>query len=150
MRFFALVFVSAILTGCIAVEEPKFINGNYYMAGGPNCRGYRLEPDNSILCVDSNMNRTGYRYPMTDQQIQMYMHEDNAYRESLKRDKTKHTTCSTLYGITSCTTRQVSSQVFNSSVLNNECKLTNSSQVFTQPPIYLWANQEETINSTAR
>lgn len=60
--------------GCARTATPNNIAGKFYMAGDSNCVRYRQLSSTRILCIDTNGAETGYRDAMTDQELQMYMH----------------------------------------------------------------------------
>jgi hypothetical protein len=76
------VLFSTFVTGCGA--SPQFIRGHYYMTGDSNCRLSRPLTDTSINCYNSDDELTGSRNAMTDQQMQMHMHEEREYNESIR------------------------------------------------------------------
>lgn len=47
------------------------------MAGDNNCRYMRQLEENKIMCSDSSHKDIGYRHAMTNQQLQMYMHQQS-------------------------------------------------------------------------
>jgi len=57
--------------------KPNFVQGNYYMTGDSNCIKGNVVNSNTIKCYTSDGKMTGYRAAMTDQQVQMYMHNEN-------------------------------------------------------------------------
>lgn len=63
-----------ILTGCASTAMPNNIAGKFYMAGDSNCVRYRQLTNSRIMCIDENGREVGYRDAMTDQELQMYMH----------------------------------------------------------------------------
>ena len=67
---------------------PKLIQGSYYMMGDVNCRSYRFESSTSgVYCYNSDGEVTGYRSAMNNQQLQMYM-----YNQQMEQAKSS-TTC---------------------------------------------------------
>ena len=75
-RLFLLLILSSvsITYGC-ATARPNFYNGKYYMAGDDNCRYMRQIATDRIMCSNANHVDIGYRDAMTDQQLQMYMNQ---------------------------------------------------------------------------
>ena len=73
MKKISLVCLLLALVGCSA--SPQFIRGNYYMTGDSNCKLYREITATSINCYTSDDKLVGYRNAMTDQELQMYRHE---------------------------------------------------------------------------
>lgn len=73
------ILLAVILSGCASSDSPapNFINGHYYMAGDSNC--YRARPlvPAGIECLNKQNEATGYRQPMTDQELMMYQHSVN-------------------------------------------------------------------------
>jgi hypothetical protein len=61
------------LSGC-STGGPQFLRGNYYYTGDSNCKYSRQLTNTSITCYNSDNEVTGYRNAMTDQQLQMYRH----------------------------------------------------------------------------
>jgi hypothetical protein len=47
------------------------------MAGDLDCQSMTQLDDSRVVCYDSSKNVTGYRNAMTDQQLQMYMHQQS-------------------------------------------------------------------------
>jgi hypothetical protein len=65
------------LGGCTTYAQPNFYNGKYYMAGDDSCRYMRQLEANKVMCSDSSHKDIGYRLAMTNQQLQMYMHQQS-------------------------------------------------------------------------
>jgi len=63
------------LTGCASAARPFSLNGNYFLAGDKNCARYRELSSNSIMCLDKHGKEIGYRNAMTNQDLQMYMQQ---------------------------------------------------------------------------
>jgi len=75
MRMIGISIFAVLLSSCAAM--PNFYNGKYYMAGDENCRYMRPLDENRIICSNSSHIDTGHRAAMTDQQLQMYMHQES-------------------------------------------------------------------------
>jgi hypothetical protein len=84
MKKFALVGLSLLIAGCSYSPSPKFINGNYYMGGDENCQMYSIA-GNRILCKDENGTVTGYRSPMTNQDLQMYQFQQQQAQQQINQ-----------------------------------------------------------------
>lgn len=67
-----VVLASVLIAGCASSAQPKLVRGNYYMVGDSNCVGGHLMTDNHFLCFDKEQNPTGYRLPLSTQQLQAY------------------------------------------------------------------------------
>lgn len=78
LKYVALtITLGFAMSGCANNPMPNFYNGKYYMAGDDNCKFMRqIEPD-KVMCQNSSHRDTGYRIAMTDQQLQMYMHQQS-------------------------------------------------------------------------
>lgn len=74
MKIFGILAFVVLLSSCAA---PNFYNGKYYMAGDSDCVSMKQLDDNKIVCYDHSKKETGYRAAMTDQQLQMYMHQQS-------------------------------------------------------------------------
>lgn len=72
MKYALFAIVALMLTGCLSVGEPKFIKGNYYMAGDSRCVQGSAVSNTKIMCYDNKMRFTEYRDAMTYQQVQNY------------------------------------------------------------------------------
>ncbi|MDT8451554.1 MAG: hypothetical protein RQ936_02270 [Gammaproteobacteria bacterium] len=94
MKNISLLFLVIILAGC-ASAMPNFYNGKYYMAGDSNCVRARQYTEDKIMCINSNGDETGWRAAMTDQQLQMYQHNQQRQQQQYK---TKNTNCYRTYG----------------------------------------------------
>lgn len=95
MRTLGALALVVLLSSCAA---PSFYNGKYYMAGDLDCQSMKQVDDNRVTCYDSEKNETGYRTAMTDQQLQMYMHQQSmsqAYPASVANSfrQTRPLTC---------------------------------------------------------
>lgn len=100
---FTLLGLAILLGGCVSSATPNFINGKYYMGGDPNCARYRIISSDRIMCANKNDEETGYRDAMTDQQLQIYMHERQQQDRLLQYQPT-HTNCYKTYSGMNCTT----------------------------------------------
>ena len=75
---------TTIISGCASVATPSFYNGNYYMAGDESCARISVKALYTINCFKADGTPTGYRRAMTQQQLDMYMHnQDRAQRSSI-------------------------------------------------------------------
>ncbi len=90
MKNFIIVSLIIFLGGC-ASAMPNLVNGKYYMGGDSSCSRYRTLSESRIMCMDKDGNETGYRDAMTDQQLQMYQHNQ-------QMNKTTNTNCYRTYG----------------------------------------------------
>ena len=103
MRVILLTSFAVILGGCSSAE-PYLVNGKYYVMGDKNCARYKLIYDGRIMCYNKNDEQIGYRDAMTDQELQMYMYEQQKIRQSIQSSKPKYTNCYNTYMGVSCTT----------------------------------------------
>ena len=94
MRIFALICLVTLLGGC-ASAMPNFFNGRYYMAGDSSCVRGRALSETRMMCINSDGQETGYRDAMTDQQLQMYRHDEQMTQQ---QNKTTNTNCYRTYG----------------------------------------------------
>ncbi|TSA40448.1 MAG: hypothetical protein D4R63_06140 [Methylococcaceae bacterium] len=90
MKILTLALVIIFLGGC-ASAMPNFYNGHYYMAGGKGCSNWRPLSGDRMMCQDDERNDTWAISPMTDQQLQMYRHNQQI-------NKTTNTNCYRTYG----------------------------------------------------
>lgn len=68
-----LLLGALVVAGCSQTASPTFDGGHYFMTGDANCTQYRLHKSGmQIACANASGQITGYRAPMTDQQLQMY------------------------------------------------------------------------------
>jgi hypothetical protein len=92
-----------LIVGCAG---PKLINGRYFYTGDSEFRYYKVRDDTSINCYSSASDDTftGYRNVMTDQQLQMHMHQERELNRQLEnsRNRRKHTDCYQIGGMISC------------------------------------------------
>ena len=77
-----LVILSALtlttfLNGCATHAYPYAINGKYYMVGDSGCARYKVLSDTRIMCANSDDKDMGYRNAMSDQELDMYRHNQN-------------------------------------------------------------------------
>lgn len=77
MKIISILIFAILVSGCAGVAMPNFYNGKYYLAGDSNCRYMRQLDVNKIMCSDSSHKDIGYREAMTDQQLQMFMHQQS-------------------------------------------------------------------------
>ncbi|WP_413479704.1 hypothetical protein [Vibrio hibernica] len=97
MKIISLMSVIVMLTGC-ASAMPNFYNGKYYMAGDSSCQRVRQYTEDKIMCIDGDGKETGWRQAMTDQQLQMWQHNQ-------QQNSTTNTNCYRTYdGGMNCTT----------------------------------------------
>ena len=88
----------AIILGGCASAMPNFFNGRYYMAGDSSCVSGRVISESRMMCINSDGEETGYRDALTDQQLQMYRHDQQMGQQ-------KNTNCYRTYnGGMNCTT----------------------------------------------
>jgi hypothetical protein len=96
-----LALVSFFLGGCAGSAMPNFYNGYYYMAGGKGCSNWRSLSGNRMMCQDDERKDTWAISPMTDQQLQMYRHNqqmEQQQQQQQQRKKTTNTNCYRTYG----------------------------------------------------
>ena len=97
MKNILLIILISTLVGC-ASAKPNFYNGRYYMTGDSDCVKGRAISESRIMCANSKGQETGYRDAMTDQQLQMYQHNQQMSQQ-------KNTNCYKTYsGGINCTT----------------------------------------------
>lgn len=60
------------------------------MAGDSSCQSIRQYTEDKIMCIDGNGEETGWRQAMTDQQLQMWQHN--------QQNRTTNTNCYRTYG----------------------------------------------------
>ena len=77
MKIISILVFAILVSGCAGGAMPNFYNGKYYLAGDSNCRYMRQLEANRIMCQDASRKDIGYRDAMTDQQLQMYMHQQS-------------------------------------------------------------------------
>jgi hypothetical protein len=77
MKIISILIFVILISGCAGGAMPNFYNGKYYLAGDSNCRFMRQLEANRIMCQDASRKDVGYRDAMTDQQLQMYMHQQS-------------------------------------------------------------------------
>jgi len=77
MKIISILVFALLVSGCAGSAMPNFYNGKYYLAGDSNCRFMRQLEANRIMCQDASRKDVGYRDAMTDQQLQMYMHQQS-------------------------------------------------------------------------
>ena len=71
-----------VISGCASSATPNYYNGGYYMAGDDNCKIIRARTSNTINCYNSDDTLKGYRIVMSQQQLDMYMHNQNRAQRS--------------------------------------------------------------------
>lgn len=66
--------IALVLSGCInyPATPREADDGKYYMMGDNRCRYYEMIAENTVQCFDEDQHKTGVRYAMTDQQLQMW------------------------------------------------------------------------------
>lgn len=69
-----LIAVTSVLmlSGCAHDAAPNLFNGQYYMAGDPDCVQIRQLSEKRIMCTNKKGYDRGYRDAMTYEQMQMY------------------------------------------------------------------------------
>jgi len=73
MKHSWLFLGALVLAGCSQTASPTFDGGHYFMTGDANCTQYRLHKSGmQIACANASGQITGYRAPMTDQQLYVY------------------------------------------------------------------------------
>lgn len=73
MRYVWVAAIGLCLTACAGGAQPVAIGGHYYMAGDGSCkRASGGHPANAIMCYDKNGVFTGYRYPLSQTDLQAY------------------------------------------------------------------------------
>ncbi len=77
-----VVLVITILNGCASVVRPNNINGKYYMVGDSNCAKYSIESENIINCFTENDEFTEKRRALTNQELQVYLHNQQMERQA--------------------------------------------------------------------
>jgi hypothetical protein len=93
MKIVLLMGLIVILTGC-RYAQPNFYNGRYYMAGDKNCARMKKLSDTRIMCENTDGKETGYRDAMTDQQLQMWRHNQQIQQQN----QPTYTNCYKTYG----------------------------------------------------
>jgi len=99
MKKITLISLAILLGGC-STAAPNFINGKYYLAGDSNCKRYRVLSESRIMCMNKKGEEVGYRDAMTDQQLQMYMYQQQQIQQFMPTT----TNCYRTYTGMSCTT----------------------------------------------
>ena len=84
MQKFILLGLSIFIVGCSSAPFPRLINGSYYMGGGESCQKYNVS-GNRIQCMDENGTVTGYRSPMTNQELQMYQFQEQQAQQQINQ-----------------------------------------------------------------
>lgn len=77
LPIFLVITTSFFISSCSTPATPNYYNGKYYMAGDENCIYMRQLDENRIMCQNAARQNVGYRNAMTDQQLQMYMHQQS-------------------------------------------------------------------------
>ena len=72
MKKIIVLALTLTLVGCAKTAMPNYFNGNYYMAGDSDCTRMRQVDNNVIMCTSDDGVETGYRYAMTQGDMQMY------------------------------------------------------------------------------
>lgn len=72
--YYSILLLVLFLSGC-GGASPRAVNGKYYMGGDSNCEQYRQISSDRIMCYDSDGKQTGWRQAMSDQELQMHMHQ---------------------------------------------------------------------------
>jgi len=84
MNKLMLVCLVVFLSGCMEAA-PNLINGKYYLAGDSVCSNVKVRDSNTIECYNSKGEYQGWRSAMTDQQLQMYMHNQQQSAQSYQQ-----------------------------------------------------------------
>lgn len=103
MRAIFLVSFAIILGGCSSAA-PNLVNGKYYMMGDKNCARYNPISDGRIMCYTKNGEQVGYRDAMTDQELQMYMYNQQQINQAVQSSRPTNTNCYRTYTGMNCTT----------------------------------------------
>ena len=80
-----VIFLAIFLGGCATSAMPNFINGKYYMAGDSNCARYKTHSTDRIMCLDEDGKEMGYRYSMTNQELQMYQFQEQQAQQQINQ-----------------------------------------------------------------
>lgn len=70
----AIVAVAGCATQPVQRAAPFYYSGKYYMAGDESCARVSQASASRVVCMTAEGQATGYRDAMTDQQLQMYQH----------------------------------------------------------------------------
>lgn len=84
-KYITLILLGLIVlsfSGCTRTAKPNLVAGRYYMAGDNNCVRYRNGSASQITCINDKGQETGIRYPMSDQEISMYQHNQQMAQQS--------------------------------------------------------------------
>lgn len=110
MNKIALVLIATIIGGCSSAAL-NVIDGKYYLAGDSNCVRYRQLSESRIMCINKKGEEVGYRDAMTDQELQVYMYNQQqtheaikSFSESMRSMSPKYTNCYKTYSGMNCTT----------------------------------------------
>lgn len=73
MKYVWIAAISLCLAACAGGAQPIALGGHYYMAGDSSCkRASGGHPANAIMCYDKSGSFTGYRYPLSQTDLQAY------------------------------------------------------------------------------
>ena len=94
MKTLLIALLIITTTGCSMLyqDSPKYIAGNYYNAGGSDCRSYTIRNSDSINCFNADKESTGVRYAMYDSQVQQL-------HQATQRQKTNTVQCKKYFDI---------------------------------------------------
>lgn len=67
---------ASCLGACAGAPAPNLINGNYYLAGDPNCvTATPADNGTHVVCYNAKGQATDYREAMTPAQVQAYSYQ---------------------------------------------------------------------------
>ena len=66
-----------LFTNCSTKPKTQPFNGKYYMLEDSNCRSFKSMKNDRVMCYDAHGKPTGWRKALSNQELQMYMHEEN-------------------------------------------------------------------------
>ena len=94
------------LSGCYTAK-PQFLRGDYYMTGDSNCRSSTQRTSTTINCYDSDGELLGFRTAMTDQELDMYRHNQQMKQQQSNQiyntnNQNKPVFCNTIGTMTYC------------------------------------------------
>ena len=77
------------LSSCGGTPGPQFFQGNYYWLDS-DCMRFRSTTATSIECFNSDHVPTGYRNAMTEQQMDMYRHNQQMEQQRTIADQERY------------------------------------------------------------